>query len=123
METFETSVETEPSALATVRTDLDAWLQLRGLAEPRRGYVILATHEALANAIQHARSPGPIVLRAEARNGEFVIEVTDNGSWKLASTDRQDGRGLGLEIMRQLVSSATVTSGAAGTTVRLHQHC
>ena len=56
---FETRVEPALTALASLRHSLDAWLEGGGMGEPPRAAVVLATHEAVANAIQHAGARVP----------------------------------------------------------------
>jgi serine/threonine-protein kinase RsbW len=119
---FETRVEPALDALAPLRHSLDAWLVGGGVSEPPRAAIVLATHEAVANAIQHARGPGPVVVYAEADADGVVIEVTDDGRWKPPDDPPSEERGRGLNLIRALVSDAQICTGASGTTVRLHHH-
>ena len=80
MRPFEIHVEHELSALKAVRRTLDKWLQGRGLPDRPRAEVVLATHEALANAIEHSDSAKPIRIKAEARSDGFVIEITETAN-------------------------------------------
>ena len=50
--------------------------------EPPRAAIVLATHEAVANAIQHAGAPGHVVVRGEFGSDGVVIEVSDDGRWE-----------------------------------------
>ena len=122
MRPFEIHVEHELSALKTCRRKLDEWLQRRGLPDPPRAEVVLATHEALANAIEHSNSANPIQIKAEARSDGFVIEITDDGQWKIPDADPSIERGRGLKLIKALVSDVQIRSQVAGTTVRLFQH-
>ena len=121
MGVFSVKVELSLTALALLRHSLDAWLQQCGMTEPPRAAVVLATHEALANAIQHSKSADPIVVYAEARSNEFVIEVTDRGHWQTAASPPDEQRGRGLPMIRELVSAAQILTDENGTTVRLLQ--
>ena len=119
---FETHVELALTALASLRHSLDAWLEGGGMGEPPRAAVVLATHEAVANAIQHAGAPSPVVVRGDADGDGVVIEVSDDGHWKPPADPPSEERGRGLTLIRSLVSDAQVWTGDRGTTVRIHQH-
>ena len=92
------------------------------MGEPPRAAVVLATHEAVANAIQHAGAPNPVVVRGDADADGVVIEVSDDGRWKAPADPPSEERGRGLTLIRSLVSDAQIRTGARGTTVRIHQH-
>jgi serine/threonine-protein kinase RsbW len=118
---FEIRVEPDLGTLAALRRRLGATLEGKGMSDPPRAAVILATHEAVVNAIQHA-GPTDIVVRGHAEDGRFTIEITDDGQWKIPNDPPSDERGLGLSIIRQLVSDVEISRGTRGTTVRLTQH-
>ena len=92
------------------------------MGEPPRAAVVLATHEAVANAIQHAGAPGHVVVRGESGSDGVVIEVSDDGHWKPPDDPPSEERGRGLTLIRSLVSDAQIKTGDRGTTVRIHQH-
>ena len=119
---FETLVEPVLTALGPLRRSLDAWLERGGMGEPPRAAVVLATHEAVANAIQHAGTPCPVVVRGESGTDGVFIEVTDEGHWKAPDDPPSEERGRGLTLIRSLVSDAQIQTGEQGTTVRIHQH-
>src|SRR3954470_516266 len=119
MSRFRTAVDPSVSALPPLRHSLDAWLAECGMDEPERSAIVLATHEAVANAIEHAGVMGPIVVSADERLGTFAVDVSDDGHWKppIASPER----GRGLTLIRGLVSDTRIATGASGTTVHLRQ--
>lgn len=85
----------------------------------------LAVYEALANAVDHAfighPEQGLMWLRAHTIDGQIIITVTDNGSWR-SPTDSGGYRGRGLPLIHQLATEAHVAPSPHGTTVRLrHQ--
>ena len=86
-----------------------------------RDAVILATHEAVANAIQHSGTADRVRVRADAKPDGLTIEITDDGVWKIPDDPPSQERGRGLSLIRSLVSDATIDTDAGGTTVRLHQ--
>ena len=86
--------------------------------------MLIATGEAVANAIEHGhrdRPEGTVSLRATALVDRLQVTVTDNGTWK---TPRKVvagiGRGRGIVLMRGLMEDFTIDSGDAGTTVHLY---
>ncbi len=121
MGTFEAQVEPALAALAPLRHSLDEWLERGGVTEPPRAAVVLATHEAVANAIEHAGTPHAVLVRGEADTKGVVIEITDDGSWRPPADPPPEDRGRGLDLIRALVSDAEVRTGDSGTTVRIQQ--
>jgi anti-sigma regulatory factor (Ser/Thr protein kinase) len=79
---------------------------------------VLATHEAAANAIEHAASLSPIEIRARRAAASIVVEVKDHGRWQPARNGNED-RGRGLGLIEQLVSAVKLETSDDGTTVRL----
>jgi serine/threonine-protein kinase RsbW len=112
---------TDIRELRPLRTSLNAWLTAAGMAESSRDNLVLATHEAVANAIQHAGSADPVLVRATENECEFVIQVSDAGRWAVREAPASDERGRGLQLIHSLVSRADVVALEGGTTVRLHQ--
>jgi two-component sensor histidine kinase len=92
------------------------------MSDPPRAAVILATHEAVTNAIQHAGTSHRILVRAQAEDSGVTIEITDDGQWRIPDDPPSMERGRGLTLIRALVSDAQLIASANGTTVRLHQH-
>jgi serine/threonine-protein kinase RsbW len=84
----------------------------------------LAVYEALANAAEHAFTthavPGLIWLRALTTNGQIIITVADNGSWR-CPTDSYGYRGRGLPLIHQLTTEARIAPSPYGTTVWLRR--
>jgi len=118
---FEHNVDPTVAALAPLRRALAAWLDRPEISERSRQAVILATHEAVANAIQHSGTDDRIRVRAEAKPDGLTIEVTDDGTWRIPDDPPQLERGRDLDLIRSLVSDATIHTDTGGTTVRLRQ--
>jgi anti-sigma regulatory factor (Ser/Thr protein kinase) len=118
---FEQDVDPTIAALAPLRHALATWLESREVGERARHAVILATHEAVANAIQHSGTAARITVRADAEPDGLTIEITDGGAWRIPVIPPPIERGRGLDLIRSLVTDATINTGAEGTTVRLHQ--
>ena len=105
--------------LGRVRHTLDEWLDGQGMSEPPRAAFVLATHEALANAIQHSGVSSSVRVRARAASEGVEIVISDDGSWKAPDEVPNDERGRGLKLIRLLVPDAEVSTGVSGTTIRL----
>jgi hypothetical protein len=66
MHRFEFAVPLGVRALVEVRCRLADWLERNGLADPARANLVLATHESIANAIEHAHATKPCWYRQNA---------------------------------------------------------
>jgi anti-sigma regulatory factor (Ser/Thr protein kinase) len=119
---FQVEVEHDLNALAPFRHRLDGWLRSHGLADSQRASVVLASHEAVANAIEHSASPTPVLIKAEANDEAIVVEIIDKGNWRPARVEPDDERGRGLAMIKALVSHVHISSLGGGTTIRLIQH-
>ena len=118
---FERDVDPAVAALAPLRHALKAWLESRDLSARSREAVILATHEAVANAIQHSGTINCIRVRADAEAEGLTIEISDDGEWRIPDDPPSQERGRGIGLIRSLVSNATINTDAGGTTVLLYQ--
>jgi serine/threonine-protein kinase RsbW len=112
---------TDLRELRPLRASLNAWLTAAGAAESSRDGLVLATHEAVANAIQHAGSVDPVLVQATEDESGFVIDVADAGRWVVRDAPTSEERGRGLQLIHALVFRADVVARKGGTTVRLHQ--
>ena len=114
---FELSVPSEEGSLDLVRGALRFWLDGTSLNRVDAHNVVLATWEACANAIEHAREPESdrICVRAEVTSSTVRVHVEDTGRWA-PPADRVD-RGLGLRLMHSLMSSVEITPSDRGTLV------
>jgi serine phosphatase RsbU (regulator of sigma subunit)/anti-sigma regulatory factor (Ser/Thr protein kinase) len=109
------------SSLDLVRDGLRVWLEGAPLSRTEAEDVVLASWEACANAIEHARDPrnDHVTLRAELEGSLVRIVVEDTGQWA-PPADRFD-RGLGLRLMHSLMSSVHVVATDGGTRVILEK--
>lgn len=114
------------------RRQLRAWLIRRHWPCDEATDIVLAVNEAVTNAVEHAYStPGPpnelghpgvelcvADLHGANRMRQALITVTDRGRWQRPS--RTPGhRGRGLDLMRVLTDSLELTTGVAGTSVKM----
>jgi anti-sigma regulatory factor (Ser/Thr protein kinase) len=114
------------------RRQLRAWLARRQWPREEASDIVLAVDEAVANAVEHAYSrvgstdqPAyPSVelcvadLNGANRTRRVLITVTDRGRWQTPSPS-PGHRGRGLALMRLLTDSLELTTGTAGTTVKM----
>jgi anti-sigma regulatory factor (Ser/Thr protein kinase) len=78
----------------------------------------LAISEAAANAVEHAYDPGDheFDVTAEVRADGVYVTVRDSGRWR---SPRGHARGLGLELIKQLIDEVDVQRTDNGTTLRM----
>jgi anti-sigma regulatory factor (Ser/Thr protein kinase) len=111
----------ELGSLTLVRDSLRAWLEGTPAARAEAEEIVLAAWEACANAIEHARDPATEVVKVSAalQDSLVTIVVEDSGGWKPPA--EVPGRGLGLRLIRSLMSSVDVATGDVGTRVTLEK--
>ncbi|MGA7050860.1 MAG: SpoIIE family protein phosphatase, partial [Mycobacterium sp.] len=110
------------SYLAPTRTALRSWLTQARVDPDQTMNVLIATGEAVANAIEHGHrhSPeGTISLGATALVDQVQLTITDSGAWKLPQPAADHHRGRGIALMRGLMHDVTINPDTAGTTVHL----
>lgn len=122
-EAFESVLPATTEGLLEMRGAFRTWLAGGRVEETAAADIDLATWEACANAIEHAQDPSEqsFALRAMLDDGGWLhIEVEDTGHWKegVASVDR----GLGLRLIRSLMDTVDVRTGATGTTIVIEHH-
>ena len=119
---LELRLPAEVDTIPPLRRVLGRWLREAKATDREIAEITLACSEACANAIEHAYPPGPAALEVSASvsdQSEIVIRVRDFGSWR---PPRGSHRGRGMVLMRGLMHSVDVDSGAAGTVVCLARH-
>ena len=92
-----------------------------GVSEDVKTDLALAVGEACANVVVHAYPPGdvgPLIVHAEIKDGEIVIEVCDQGQ---GMTPRPDspGLGLGLPLIANLADRLEIKDGSGGLGTQL----
>jgi anti-sigma regulatory factor (Ser/Thr protein kinase) len=80
--------------------------------------LVLATHEAVANAVEHGRAGHSVTIRGRIENGNVTVEVSDDGDWQEATFDNEE-RGRGLMLIAGLMDEFELLSTRPGTTVRM----
>ncbi|OBA85667.1 histidine kinase [Mycobacteriaceae bacterium 1482268.1] len=117
---LEVELPADASHLASTRAALKGWLTQAGVDPDQTLKVLIATGEALANAIEHGHRliEGTISLHARAYADRVHVTVTDAGSWKPPVAAAHRGRGIAL--MRALMQDVTIQPRDNGTTVHMH---
>lgn len=103
--------------LAAARATLRDWLRA-SIPVGQADEILLASGEALANALEHGRTP--ISLNLEWADSTLHLAVRDSGSWRVSADPpvRGRSRGLGIPIMTALTDSLKFET-TDGTTVTL----
>jgi PAS domain S-box-containing protein len=115
---FDMTVAAEPESARMIRRGLRRLCRAAGLTEKRTMNMLVASGEAVSNAIQHAYGVegGTVSVHAYRVSGTLVVEIGDTGRWRV---ERQDGHGRGITLMRKLVDAVSIQSAAHGTAVVL----
>jgi anti-sigma regulatory factor (Ser/Thr protein kinase) len=113
---FAVTLPPDPGSLGDFRRRLTSWLETAGVSEERDA-ILLAAHEAAANAIEYAAVPVKVVGRAEP--DVILIEVTSAGAWGAHQHEPSDERGRGIALMRGLLSEVEILAQEERTIVRL----
>lgn len=110
-----------PWNVRRVRCAMRRFISHLGIDEALAAAILLASGEAVANAVEHAyagrKQPGDVLVRARSGSGGIEIVVEDFGRWSSGAGDPLRGRGLAL--MHQLATAASVEQASTGTIVRL----
>ena len=107
----------DTESLKTMRTELERWLADAAVPDHDARDVVLASWEAGANAIEHARAPEGSLFQLDAvlAGDRIRVEVADEGRWKEPSP--RENRGLGLQLIEALMASVDVDRSDKGTRV------
>jgi PAS domain S-box-containing protein len=120
---LEVELPADPGELAPARAALRGWLIQAGVDPDQTVNVLIATGEALANAIEHGhrdRPGGVVKLRVIALPDRVHVSVTDTGSWKPPLANPPAHRGRGIDLMRALMHDVTIQPRADGTVVHMN---
>jgi len=117
---FLQSIAPDFARLAPLRRELASWLESAGVADPPRADLVLATHEAAANAIEHGNPDQPFEVTGTIVDQVLTVEISDTGLWE-GRKPGNDERGRGLTLIEGLVTRMEIVTGRKGTTFRLEQ--
>lgn len=119
-------VRADPTEIAGLRSVVRRWLAELPLTDDQRQDILLASYEALANAVEHAYPAGSdtgtldLETAFDADAGVVSVLVADRGTWHDAVDDpARRSRGHGLTLIRNLASEVDVRSGYSGTVIEM----
>lgn len=106
MAAFAATLLRGPTELREMRHLLTSWLELTDATAGARDAVLLATHEAAANAMAHGKPESPVSISAsQDEAGGFTVEVTNCGGWKDPAAGHN---GRGIAMMNELMSEVAI---------------
>lgn len=120
---FFQNVRAEPSEIAVLRRLMQQWTTTLRVEAEQEYAVVLATYEALANAVEHAYRPGDTSATVDLDAVHFpeadrlVVEVSDRGCWRQETAS--SSRGHGLALIRGLGADTAITTGPHGTHIAM----
>ena len=120
IEPFETSLALDLFLLRGLRRELTAWLASIRVGGDVRDEIILATHEAAANAIEYARRGSEVTVRGVRDLDKVIIVVANSGEWK-EPRSLDEMRGRGLILVKQLMSDLEIQVKSQRTVVRMRK--
>ena len=120
-ETLRLRLPSTTDSLDVVRDAMRAWLEHAPVTPAEAGEIVLAAWEACANAVEHAVDPADDFFSFTAELDELALRISidDTGTWSPETVG--ENRGLGLQLMRSLMSSVEIEMGAEGTKVTLER--
>jgi signal transduction histidine kinase/CheY-like chemotaxis protein len=121
---FATVLPAAPAQVPVARAQLRTWLQAIAVDPLRQEDILLATGEAVTNAIEHGSGSEPrktVSVEAFLRRETVAVTVSDTGRWVGDSSDslRNRRRGRGLSLIGGLADRVDTVRSAGGTRVTL----
>jgi serine/threonine-protein kinase RsbW len=121
------------ASASIARERVEAWLHALRWPRGKADDLVLAVSEAVSNSVEHGYlvalytvdAVGRIDVDAELTAGptantrQVVVTVRDGGLWRERDGRDDRHRGHGLQIMRNVSATTSVTTGPEGTTVVL----
>lgn len=107
-----------PDSVPRARALVRAAAARHGIEDDAAWALMLATTEAVANAVEHG-SGGAIGLMIESNDGELSVEVSSPGPFRVELPDQAGPhRGRGLPLMAEVVDRLHLEPDAEQTRVR-----
>ena len=116
---------TDPRCSRKVRAFVTRCLDRAGASDATAFEILVATTEAVANVVKHARSSRSFEVSCDTEGRSVVVTVRDRGPGIRHEGDlgRDPGveqtRGRGLFLIRELMDVVVVDSSEEGTTVAM----
>ncbi|SEQ97182.1 Anti-sigma regulatory factor (Ser/Thr protein kinase) [Actinokineospora terrae] len=111
--------------VVTVRNHVRVWLADFGVAIETARNIVMATDEAVTNAIDHRFRPegddGAVTLTLHAKAKTIVVTVAEDGSWQLPAQGNNpiDG-GFNLPLLRVLADEVQLRHSDGRSTLVAH---
>lgn len=109
-----------------LRHRLRDWLSGHSVSTSCQEDVVLATYEAIANAVEHGYRPsvpsGPVTVTVTMHDTHIDAVVADQGRWRTPPAD-PGYRGRGFALIEALAEHWTITHDTTGTTVTIRFAC
>jgi serine/threonine-protein kinase RsbW len=102
---YEAEFARDLSQLVVFRGSIASWLDAAGIDRETRNDIVLASHEALANAMEHGQE-GLVKVHAEIADDSVTVSVSNAGDWRPPIFNDQRGRGL--IVIRALMTNVDV---------------
>ena len=121
-EPLELTFPARPSELAPARAALHRWLACIGVHGQLSADVMLASGEAVGNAVEHGHSAHPdglVTLHADVAGTALHLRISDTGVWKGPDPVPDPRRGRGMALMRGLMDVVDVQHADGGTTITM----
>ena len=113
MDAFTATLALDTTLLRGLRSSLNGWLDRAGASSEQRASVVLATHQATANAMADGDEGGSIEVTANTDGDSgFVIDISHDGLWKSREDD---------EKYVPLAALMSDLSHQTSTTLRMHK--
>lgn len=119
---LEFDIPADVNHLASARAAVRNWLTRAGVGPDPGQNMLVATGEAITNAIEHGHrdnQEGTIKLRLTALADRIQAIITDTGSWKHPQPTTNLHRGRGIPLMRALMHDVSIQAETTGTVVHL----
>jgi anti-sigma regulatory factor (Ser/Thr protein kinase) len=123
--TLHVTLSAVPVSDSLVRDRVRRWLQSLSWPQGQMGDVLLATSEAVSNAIEHAyhsRVPGLVELEGKlraTRGGRWLeLRIRDYGSWRPVPA-QDENRRRGIPLMHACMDEVKIDGTDHGTEIKL----
>jgi hypothetical protein len=108
VEAFTETLDRDPLLLRELRHSLASWLDGAGASGADRDSMVLATHEAAAQAIQNADSGTVDVSARHDGDHSFVVHVRSDRAWSVIAPN-EPGSNLLTELMSEVSTRMSTT--------------
>ena len=108
MPPFTHTLSHDPIQLRGLRHSLTTWFESEGVPEQCRDSLMLATHEAAANAIKHGEVDRPVRVSVTHGAESLTVVVRNAPRWGEPAPKSPGGLGMMRELMTEVRTTTTV---------------